>query len=197
MMDRATLAFYDANAGRYEAGPGTAPSPHLDAFVDRLAPGAQVLELGCGSGRDALHMIQRGLRVDATDGSRAMVNRAGQTLGRRVRLLRFHELDAEAAYDAVLASACLIHVARAGLPDVLARIHRALRPAGWHFASYKLGESEGRCRHGRLHNFPDRSWIEGAYREAGLTVVKSEVFRGAGADGTTRDWTAITLRKSN
>jgi SAM-dependent methyltransferase len=36
-------------------------------------PGAHVLELGCGTGEDALHLAQRGVRVIATDASLAML----------------------------------------------------------------------------------------------------------------------------
>ncbi len=47
------------------------------AVWDRLeaafAPGDQVLELGCGTGEDAVYLAQRGRRVHVTDGSSAML----------------------------------------------------------------------------------------------------------------------------
>jgi hypothetical protein len=109
--------------------------------------------------------------------------------------MRFEQLDAVAAYDAVWAHACLLHVARADLPVVLAAIHRALRPGGWHYASYKLGAREGRDPLGRLNNFPDTEWIAAAYHAAGFAIEASETFRGEGADGVERDWIAMTLRR--
>lgn len=39
-------------------------------------PGARLIDLGCGTGIDALHFAQSGLRVHATDWSAAMVERA-------------------------------------------------------------------------------------------------------------------------
>jgi SAM-dependent methyltransferase len=42
----------------------------LDAH---FAPGDRVLELGCGTGEDALHLAHRGVRVVATDAAAAMV----------------------------------------------------------------------------------------------------------------------------
>jgi ubiquinone/menaquinone biosynthesis C-methylase UbiE len=46
-----------------------------DLFIDNLATGARVLDLGCGSGRPvAQHMAQRGLRVTGVDSSRAMIS---------------------------------------------------------------------------------------------------------------------------
>jgi SAM-dependent methyltransferase len=45
--------------------------------TDRLFPaGESVLDLGCGPGDDAVHLIKRGMRVTAIDASRPMVERA-------------------------------------------------------------------------------------------------------------------------
>lgn len=195
MSDPATMAFYEANARRYSHPERQGHSRHLDGFLDRLAPGANILELGCGGGRDAARMGARGFAVDATDGSDAMVARARAAFALPACRMRFEDLDAVARYDAIWAHACLIHVARADMAGVLAAIHRALRPGGWHFADYKLGDGEGRDPLGRLHNFPSTSWLETAYGSTGFAVVHGEVYRGEGADGVTRDWYALTLRK--
>ena len=195
MSDPATIAFYETNAPRYTLGFGQAPSRHLDRFLDRLKPGAHVLELGCGGGQDSAWIVERGFGVDATDGTPAMVRKANERFDVGARLLRFHELDAVAEYDAVWAHACLLHVARADLPSVLASIHRALRPGGWHFANFKLGDCEGRDLLGRLHNFPDAGWLEDVYGTAGFVIVASETYAGKAADGTQRDWMALTVQR--
>lgn len=195
MSDHATLTFYEQSAPHYTLNHGQAPSRDLDGFLDRLEPGAHVLELGCGGGRDAARMAERGFAVDATDGVGAMVRKANERFKIGARQMRFDELMAEAAYDAVWAHACLLHVARADLPGVLAAILRALKPGGWHYASYKLGTCEGRCLLGRLHNFPDRDWIIAAYRDAGFTIADALIWEGSGADGTVRDWIAIIAHK--
>ena len=197
MSDRATLAFYEANAARYSQAFGTEPSRYLDTFLDRLIPGALVLELGCGGGRDSARMVHRGLAIDPTDATPGMVAKAREGFGLAARVMRFDQLDVEEAYDAVWAHACLIHVARADFPGVLARIHRALRPGGWHFANYKLGDGEGRDPLGRLTNFPDESWLESAYREAGFGIIDTERYRGEGADGVVRYWYALTVQKED
>ena len=139
--DAATIAYYQANAPHYTLSFGQAPSRHLDAFLDRLAPGACVLELGCGAGRDSARIAERGFTLDATDGTPAMVHKANERFDIAARVMRFDELDAKEAYDAVWAHACLLHVARADLPGVLASVHAALRENGLHFANYKLGSA--------------------------------------------------------
>ncbi len=193
--DPATLAFYQSEAPRYTLAFGQAPSRHLETFLDRLQPGARILELGCGGGRDSARIVERGFDLDATDGVEAMVRKANERFDVGARQMRFDELTADTEYDAVWAHACLLHVARDDLPSVLGSIHRALRPEGWHFANFKLGDGEGRCKLGRLHNFPTRAWIEGCYREAEFSIDESDVYSGKGADGTMREWIGLTARK--
>ena len=193
--DAATIAYYQASAPHYTLSFGQAPSRHLDAFLDRLAPGASVLEMGCGAGRDSARIAERGFTLDATDGTPAMVRKANERFGIAARVMRFDELDAEETYDAVWAHACLLHVARADLPGVLASVHAALRANGLHFANYKLGSAEGRDPLGRLTNLPDEEWLEQTYRAAGFAILATQRYRGKGADGVQRDWYALTLRK--
>ena len=193
--DAATIAYYQANAPHYTLSFGQAPSRHLDNFLDRLEPGARILELGCGGGRDSARIIERGFELDATDGTPAMVKKANERFDVGARVMRFDQLDAQDEYDAVWAHACLLHVARANLPKVLGAIHRALKAGGWHFANYKLGTGEGRDPLGRLTNLPDEAWLEQAYEKAGFDIEAAERYSGEGADGVQRDWYALTLRR--
>lgn len=194
--DPDTVAFYQARAPHWVFHSGEAHSHQLDAFLDRLPPGAAVLELGCGGGRDAARMRQRGFAVDATDAVPALVTRANQSFGLGARVMAFHELDAEAAYTGVWAHASLLHCPRAALPDVLARIFRALEPGGLFFSSYKLGEGEGRDLLGRLHNFPSPEWLVAAYLSAGFTIESQRTYAGKASDGTIRDWIDLIARNA-
>jgi len=195
--DPATIAFYEARAPHYVLHFGERHSHRLDAFLDRLPEGAAVLELGCGGGRDAARIKARGFALDATDAAAAMVAKANERWGVGARVMAFHELDAEAAYAGVWAHASLLHVPRAGLAAILARIARALAPGGWFFASYKLGRGEGRDALGRLYNFPDEAWLRAQYAAVpGWTIREAERFAAGGFDGVARDWIALTVRKA-
>jgi SAM-dependent methyltransferase len=193
--DPATIAFYQERAPHWVFHSGERHSHQLDAFLDRLPSGAAVLELGCGGGRDAARIRERGFVIDATDATPALVARANQAFDLGARMMAFDELDAESAYAGVWAHASLLHCPRAALPDVLARIHRALTSGGWHFASFKLGESEGRDLFGRLHNFPSSEWLIAAYEQAGFVIEAQETYAGKASDGTQRDWIDLTVRK--
>ena len=199
--DPDTIAFYQRSAPRYTLSFGQAPSRHLDAFLDRLTPGSRVLELGCGGGRDAARIAERGFGLDATDATPAMVKKANERFDVGARVMRFDELEAREAYDAVWAHACLLHCIRAELPSVLARIGAALVPYGLHFANYKLGDAEhpdeGRDPLGRWTNLPSPGWLREIYLSSGFELVDDQIYRGEGADGVQRNWMALTVRRGD
>ena len=195
-IDPATLEFYTERAPHYTLSFAQSHSRQLDPFLDRLAPGAAILELGCGGGQDSAHMRKRGFSIEATDGVPAMAAKANERFDLDAKVMRFDQLTARERYDAIWAHATLLHCPRAELPDALTRIHRALKPGGWHFASYKLGDGEGRDLLGRLHNFPTAEWLLKRYQEAGFEIVEEAIYAGKGSDGTQRDWIDITLRKA-
>ncbi len=195
MSDEATLAFYDREASEYVKHFVMGSARWLDPFLDRLKPGSHVIELGCGGGRDAQHMLERGFSVDMTDGSASMAAEARKRTGQDVRVLRFEDLDAADAYDAVWAHASLHHQPLAGLGDVLQRVFRATRPGGLFFANYKLGQGDDRDSFGRLYSFAPREQLLDLYRQAGWELDTIEDYRDGGLDKVMRDWIAITARK--
>jgi SAM-dependent methyltransferase len=78
-VPRAQHAF-DSIAAGYDAV--VEPNPMLQAIrdrtraavIERVPPGGRLLDLGCGSGLDAVWFGRQGYRVVAVDSSRAMVN---------------------------------------------------------------------------------------------------------------------------
>lgn len=196
MADASTLQFYAANAVTYVRHGDNQPGEQLLAFIRALPLGGRVLELGAGSGRDAAHMLAQGLAVDATDASPDLAAEASKRLGRPVRQMQFNELDAEAEYDAVWASASLLHAPAAELTEDLARIYRALRPSGLFVASFKAGSGEGRDTFGRYYNYPDADTLRAHYQAAAtwadLTLVS---VMGSGYDNVPTPWLWMTARK--
>lgn len=78
---RATRAAFDSVAADYDGPRGNNAliqdmRAELWRWLEHLfAPGARLLDLGCGTGLDAVHLARRGFRVTATDLSPAMVAR--------------------------------------------------------------------------------------------------------------------------
>ena len=195
--DPRTLEFYATEAPDYHARSKAGINCDLPAFLERLAAGSLILELGCGSGRDAAYMEAQGFWVEPTDGVAAMAALAEQRLGRTVRVMRFEDLAAASAYDAVYASYSLLHVPRSSLVDVLARIWRALRPGGWHMATYKSGGAEGRDMLDRYFNYLSPAQAEAYYRAAGeWQLLEMTEGVGGGYDDRPSSWVNVITRKA-
>jgi SAM-dependent methyltransferase len=195
-QDAQTSQFYSSTAETYVAsGPG-GTSKFLQTFMDMLSPGSRVLELGCGSGRDAQAMIAAGFDVDPTDGTPEIAMQAETLLGRKVRVMRFDELADIAAYDAVWANASLLHVPRSSLPDVLGKVYAALNPGGLHFASYKAGGIEGRDSHGRYFNYLSTQDAVDLYgQSAQWRILSVDEYEGGGYQGSRGPWISMLARR--
>jgi len=103
----------------------------------RLGPvaGLDVLEIGCGDGRNYVEMARRGARVTGVDVSDAQITLARQRVeaaGVPVRLLRADAADLsllpDAAFDAIVAIYVFPYVE--AMADCLAECTRLLRPGG-------------------------------------------------------------------
>lgn len=188
--DPKTLSFYDAEAETYAArGDRSNVSGSLGAFLARLAPGAHVLDLGSGDGRHAAAIMEAGFEVTALDGSAGLAAIASRRLGKPVRVARFDEIEDVEAFDAVWAHASLLHVPRDSIVDILARVHRALKPGGRLFASFKSGGAEGRDTLDRYYNYPSRdelaAWVAASGQWSDVEIGETG---GSGYDGKPTEW---------
>jgi 2-polyprenyl-3-methyl-5-hydroxy-6-metoxy-1,4-benzoquinol methylase len=116
--------------------------PFYEPFLASVPAGGDILDVGCGSGRDTLAFQRGGYRVTAIDPSAGMAPVASERISQPVALLQAQDVTAEYQFDGIWACASLLHVPRAEMEAVFARLTRALRPDGvWHM-SFKLGEAE-------------------------------------------------------
>ena len=89
-----------------------------------------LLEIGAGPGRDGRFFQDNGLEVTCIDLSPEMV-RLCREKGLTARVMDVAELDfPPGSFDAVYAMNSLLHLSKAELPGVLAKISAVLRPAG-------------------------------------------------------------------
>jgi SAM-dependent methyltransferase len=107
---------FDALASTYDAKFSASPIARelrgraQARLAARFPAGAAALELGCGTGEDALWLARRGVRVTATDSSAAMLDAARARLAGeplvRVAALDLAQLPAEfgGPYDGVFSS---------------------------------------------------------------------------------------------
>jgi SAM-dependent methyltransferase len=124
---------------------GAEPCPFLVDWPDEnlvawfggglLAPG-RVLELGCGNGRNAVHLASLGCTVDAVDFSQRAVEwteQRAKSAGATVAVQRCSVLDAtfkKGSYDLVYDSGCFHHLPPHRRGGYVELVDRALKPGG-------------------------------------------------------------------
>lgn len=118
--------------------------PHL-----RASGGREVVEVGCGRGRDAAWLALEGFRVRGVDLSEVAIERAierqrelTEPARSRLRLVlgeatRQLEGTPPASVDAVLAHVVYATWSAAEIAAYLPAVHRALRPGGLHLFSVR------------------------------------------------------------
>ena len=155
------IDYYNNNALNFIEGTVNVDTgPLRERFLKYIPDGGNVLDLGCGSGRDSKCFKEAGYQVSAIDASQELCIKASEYSGIDVRCMRFEELDDDGKYDGVFACASLLHVPEKDLPDVLAKINRALKPQGILYASFKYGDFAGE-RDGRFfHDMNEESVTE-------------------------------------
>lgn len=114
-----------------------------EAFSAILPPGAKVLDLGCGAGRDTAHFTGRGFWTVGLDLSRGMLLEAmrrapGMYLEGDMASLPFKP----DTFDAVWMNASLLHLPRDLAPAVLSGVNQTLKPGGAVYLSLKMGRGE-------------------------------------------------------
>jgi len=138
-----TLKYYQDNAQIFFDGTVNVDMSSLyEAFTQHLAPGARVLDAGCGSGRDAKAFLKMGYQVEAFDASPAMVELARKHTGLPVHLMSFSDVDWKGEFDGIWCCASLLHVPAVELPGVMRRLADALKPGGVWYVSFKYGNGE-------------------------------------------------------
>lgn len=151
-------AGYDRLAPIWDDWSATVTPPLFDEYLDwldeRLSPGAEVVELGCGTGRPVAERLAPQYRYTGFDVSSAMLATAGQRVpdGRFVHGDMTRLTLGEASVDAVVAFYSIIHVPRDQHADLFRKIASWLRPGGCFVASL----------HGRDEpDFVDPDWLDG------------------------------------
>lgn len=139
-----TVAHYERHAESYRDGTlDHDVGQNIRALLDAIEGEApfSVLDFGCGPGRDLKTFTALGHHAIGLDGASRFVAMAREASGCEVWQQDFLALCLPAGrFDGIFANATLFHVPRSVLPDVLARLHAALKPRGVLFASNPRGD---------------------------------------------------------
>lgn len=192
-----TIAHYDGHAQSFWEGTKDHDvSQNIAAFLDACQSDKvlDILDFGCGPGRDVLHFKSAGHRPVGLDGSAAFCQMAAGLTNCPVLRQNFLELDLpEQAFDGVYANASLFHVPRQQLPDVLKKLHRALRSEGILFISNPRGNQEA-VQGQRYGNYMELETSARFLAAANFTILH-HYYRPQGLPRDQQPWLAIVSKR--
>lgn len=117
---------------------------YSNKFIKLLPKNAEVLDLGCGSGRDSKYFSENGLRVTGVDFSKSMLDIAKNNAPKVNFVLKdFRKIDElKGKFDGVWSSFSLLHLERKEIPTLLSKIKINLKSNGLLFIATKEGKGE-------------------------------------------------------
>lgn len=140
-----TKASYQATANEFARNVADlVPMVSIEKFIKLLPPKAIIIDLGCGSGRDAKVFTNMGIDVLGIDFCSNLIDIAET----HAPLAKFELMDIEKidlpndSFDGVWAACSLGHIPKKELSNVLQQIHRILREDGYFYLALKKGSGE-------------------------------------------------------
>lgn len=146
MTNNPTIATYDQYAEVYDGEVvdfwNGFPPEFINDFTN-LLPGRRLLNLGSGSGRDAVLLRTCGLEVVCIDASKSMIDMTTK-LGFESYQADFSHIDfPDSSFDAVWAYTSLIHIPKDEARRVVSHIQRLLKASGVFAIGVIEGDSDG------------------------------------------------------
>lgn len=193
-----TISHYEASAAQFWLGTRDHDvSQNIQALLDHIQgePPFEMLDFGCGPGRDLQTLTALGHRATGLEGTPSFAAMAREHSGCEVLEQSFLALDLpEARFDGIFANASLFHVPSQELPRVLRQLHAALKPGGVLFSSNPRGQGQEGWQGGRYGVYHD---LEGwrAFLTAAGFVELLHYYRPAGLPREQQPWLASVWRK--
>ena len=193
-----TLAHYDRRAREFWEGTRHHDvSQNVAALLQHImaAPPFELLDLGCGPGRDLATFTALGHRATGLEGSPQLAAMARAHSGCEVLEQNLLQLDLPSRrFDGVFANAVLFHVPRQELPGVLLQLHGALKANGVLFASNPHGNDEEGWNGERFGAYYSWATWRAAVIAAGFAEL-THYYRPTGLPRAQQPWLASVWRK--
>ena len=189
------MNYYDLNAQEFVDGTvDTDMTIHYNEFLPLVPENGNILDAGCGSGRDTLNFKSMGYDVVAIDGSAEMCRLASEFTGQDVLHMQFQEIEFDCEFDGIWACASLLHVPSAELETVLEKLKKSLKENGVLYASFKYGDFEGE-RNGRFFNDLTESKAIELFSKLNFEVIKTWITSDGREGREDEKWVNILVKK--
>lgn len=197
-VDR-TLAHYQNRAEAFWEGTRDHDvSQNIEALLRHIEGRApfDILDFGCGPGRDLADFTRRGHRAVGLEGASALAKMARDNSGCEVWEQDFLQLELPVGkFDGVFANASLFHVPRRDLPRVLRQLHATLKAGGVLFSSNPRGDNQESLNGDRYGAYYDLETWQGYLRGAGFIELE-HYYRPTGLPREQQPWLASVWRRN-
>ena len=171
------------------------PESFLAPLAARLKPGATVLDVGCGSGRDLLWLKNRGFEVTGFERSVPLARLAKETTGGKIVVADFETYDfSRFSMDAILMVGALVHLPGNRVPAVLNAIANALKANGKMLLTLKKGAGLATDPHGRVFTLWRDNDLRKMFKRLQLDVV--DFFQQSSKTGSGEIWLGYVLERA-
>ena len=119
---------------------------------------------------------------------------ASEYIGQKVLQLRFDEINFDEEFDGIWACASLLHVPNDDLPDVLGKIHKALKDKGILYVSFKYGEGTKQRGDRIFSDFTEGS-VKRLLNAAGFEVIECGVTSDIRPGRGDEKWVNVIARR--
>ncbi len=157
---------------------------------------AEVLDLGCGSGRDTLLLEEYGFYVTPMDGSEEMCKLAEVNTDKEVLQMTYDEMEFDDVFDGIWACASLIHLTEDEMRKVMKKLVQALKENGVLYFSVHRGDRDG-IYHGRYFHDYNRRELQSLMEEyPELEVVDIWTTQDVRSEKSDKLWLNVLARKT-
>jgi SAM-dependent methyltransferase len=196
-IEKLNVAHYDESAESFRIGTQDHDvSQNIAALLDALPKGKthDILDFGCGPGRDLCVFKELGHRPIGLDGSKEFCKMAKKQSGCRTLNQQFLKLNLkENSYDGIFANASLFFIPSQELPRVLKQLHVSLRNGGILFSSNPRGNVEG--WQGQTYgHYMEFEASELFLNQSGFKILK-HYYRPEGKPKEEQPWLAIVSKR--
>lgn len=146
------MNYYKQNAKNFIENTVNVDMSDIQNLLTKILPSAgNVLDIGCGSGRDLKSFKELGFNAIGIEPCEELANFAKDFSGCDVLQVGINEFESDEKFDGIWACASLLHLTTEELKKAFIKISSLMKDTSIFYCSFKYGEFEGE-RNGRFFN---------------------------------------------
>jgi len=179
-----TIETYEQMADLYNSLYPYVNKENIDFFIDKIN-GDKILDIGCGSGRDAEYFVSKGLDVTGID----LSNRFIEISQAKVPKAKFIKMDMRNinfpvnSFDGIWSMRSILHIPKLEVKDTIIKFREVLKTNGIIYISVKLGEGEKFVKRDRYKGlekffaFYTESEMSDLLENCGFEIIKLSLYK--------------------